>query len=229
MNIELQHPFWPRYCYDYNKLLKNVTTLDQFRANLNKQSAEHPDYFSPNNYKGAAFEALIEAIINLHPVDKRIDCPRYVPIQFHPAANSADEYGVDGVGSTGEGGLHLVQVKYKTNPKSWLNDTNDNISRFPAALGGGNWDDYIIPNKKTAMTIWTSGQGVVYSIKNNMPNVRIFNYWAIRQLIDNNFIFWSTITNLVKNSFPSKNKDDRHSSSILDNARQFMNSEKSES
>jgi hypothetical protein len=181
MNIVLQHHF-KHVCYDVNQLLDDVDTLSKFMRNLNKQSELKPLHFSPDKYKGDAFESLIEALIILSPVDKRINLIDYSPTEI-------DEKGVDGVGKSHDGSVHCVQIKYRSDVKKFLTEKEDHIAMFSAFAQA--------KYKAKFMTIFTTSAGLHYNLDDFDGTVKTFNYADLQKLVDNNDAFWTNYRTLL--------------------------------
>jgi hypothetical protein len=55
---------------------------------LVKQSASEPDMWDPVLYRGDGFEAFVETLIKLSPIDKRINIVEYSPESTNPQLKS---------------------------------------------------------------------------------------------------------------------------------------------
>lgn len=181
MQIELKHHF-RHTCYDKEKLLHGVNTLSQFMRNLNKQSLEKPDYFESETYKGDGFEALVEALIVLSPVDKRINIVDYKP-------TPVGEKGVDGVGRTHAGEIHCIQAKYSSDTNKFVTEGSNSIAMFPA---------FASSYGAKHLTLFTTAKDlhpVLENFKND--NFITHGYESLRKFLDNNEAFWSNFKRLL--------------------------------
>tara|TARA_S200002703_G_C3725810_1_gene222988 strand:+ start:74 stop:631 length:558 start_codon:yes stop_codon:yes gene_type:complete len=182
MEIKLEHHF-VNTCYDIDKLFKGVNTLSKFLRNLDKQSTENPAMWDPNKYKGDGFECLVEAIIKLHPVDKRINITNYQP-------SPVDEMGIDGSGETLNGMPHEVQAKMSMDPTKLITEQHEHIAMFPGMAGTKHM------GKKFQMTLFTTGKDLHYVLENFHGKVRVLGYYDIQKLIDHP-TFWQLFYNLM--------------------------------
>jgi hypothetical protein len=179
--LSLKHRF-AKQCYSVNKLLDNTDKLSTFMRKLEKQATEEPDRWDRDTYVGDGFECLIEALIKLSPMDKRINIMDYQP-------QTGVDMGVDGIGYGHDGQAHTVQMKYRSNTISVLTANKDHISNFVSQSAM----KYNISKDYGHMTIFTTAKDLHEEINREMYNdkVRTLGYDDIRKLIDGNMAFWS--------------------------------------
>lgn len=192
--IKTNHDF-KHICYDVDTLLKNVDTLSKFSNRLNKQSVLNINRWSSEDYRGKAFEALIEVLILASPIDKRINIIDYKPIL-------KEDYGVDGVGKSHDGRSHTIQIKYRSNSSETLTANKDHLSNFVAKSDSMFLDEMILTSRKTHMTIFTSAKDLNSSVNEGIyhDRVRVLGYKEISKLIDKNNIFWDLFKNSLQNN-----------------------------
>ena len=170
-------------CYDAKKLLDGCNKLNTFMTRVNKQSQEDRGMgWTPDEYKGMAFEALIEVLVCSSPIDKRIGIKDYRP---HNTKLDGPDFGIDGYGLRHNGNLHTVQIKFRSDVMSELT-TRDMISNFVAKTTSS-------PVYKDAdMTIFTTAKGLGQKIAEDMYHgrVRTLGFNEIKKLVDNNQAFW---------------------------------------
>jgi hypothetical protein len=178
----MKHLFQHR-CYDANKLLEGCNKLSTFMNRVNKQAAEDRGMgWTSDEYKGMAFEALIEVLICASPIDKRIDIKDYRP---HSSKLDGQDMGIDGFGFSHNGNLHTIQIKFRNDVMSELN-TKDMISNFVAKTTSS-------PVYKDAdMTLFTTAKGLGQKIAEDMYHgrVRTLGHKELSKLIDGNQAFW---------------------------------------
>ena len=178
----MKHLFQYR-CYDSKKLLTGCVKLSTFIDRVNKQANEdHNMGWSIDEYKGMAFEALVEVLICASPIDKRINVKEY-----RPASTKIDgpDMGIDGYGVSHNGKLHTVQAKFRSDVMTNLT-TKAMISNFVANTATS-------PIYKDAdMTLITTAKGLHQKIADEMYNgrVRTLGFNDLRKLVDNNLAFW---------------------------------------
>lgn len=179
----MKHRF-RKVCYNPNQLLEGVNDLAKFMRNLERQASEdHARGWTADEYKGMAFEALIEVLITASPVDKRINITDYRP---HNAKIDGRDMGIDGFGLSHNGRQHTVQIKYRIDPNAVLT-TRDSISNFVAKTMSH--PDY----RDADMTIFTTAKDLHQVIAEDMYHgrVRTLARRDLSKLIDNNTAFWN--------------------------------------
>lgn len=178
----MKHKFQHR-CYNATNLLKDCNKLNTFMTRLNKQAGEeHGMGWTSDEYKGMAFEALVEVLVTASPIDKRINIKDYRP---HCSKIDGADMGIDGFGLSHDGNLHTVQIKYRSNVITDLT-TKDMISNFVATTASS-------PVYKDAdMTVFTTAKGLGQKIAEDMYHgrVRTIGFKDLSKLIDNNQSFW---------------------------------------
>ncbi|MCX7593126.1 MAG: hypothetical protein N2235_05090 [Fischerella sp.] len=181
----MKHRF-AKICPNANKLLDSVETLSGFMRRVEKLSTD-PAWtslnWSPDEYKGDALEALVEVLITLSPIDKRINIVEYRP---HDNKIDGSDMGIDGYGLSHNGKLHTVQVKYRSNTQKDLTANEDHISNFVAKTTSS-------PKYKDAdMTIFTTAKDLNQKVNEGMyhDRVRVLGFRDLSKLIDNNQPFW---------------------------------------
>jgi hypothetical protein len=178
----MKHPFRYR-CYDAKKLLDGCEKLSTFMSRVNKQAGEDRGMgWSADDYKGMAFEALVEVLITASPIDKRIGIKEYRP---HNHKTDGQDMGIDGYGLSHNGNLHTVQIKYRSDVMSDLT-TKDMISNFVATTTAS-------PVYKEAdMTLFTTAKGLGQKISESMYHnrVRTLGFTELKKLVDTNQAFW---------------------------------------
>jgi predicted helicase len=183
----MQHRF-KHTCYDVRKLLLGCTTLKEFVKRSVKQSEERPELWDPMTYRGDAFEALVEVLINCSPIDKRINIVNYSPWD---TKKFGDDMGVDGLGKSHNGNPHTVQVKFRSNPTELLTANKDHISNFVAKSLS------MYKGQDVDMTIFTTANSLLKTTNEGMYHdmVRTMGFKEISKMIDKNQSFWYIFCN----------------------------------
>jgi hypothetical protein len=194
MEIKLEHHFL-KTCHDIKELLQNVKKLNTFISRLERQSQLFPNRYDPDKYKGDGFEFFTEALLKLSPVDNRIAIGNY-----HPELG--DDTGVDGYGIGIDGKPATVQVKFRSNADQQLTANQDHLSNFGFASQNRYGVDV---NSTTNMLIVTSASGLHYFTEEHMllNKVRVLGRETLRDLVDNNELFWNNFRKIVENSLNS--------------------------
>jgi len=200
MRITLNHSFATR-SHDIQGLLDGCNKLSTFCTRLEKQSVLHPDKYNPDKYKGDGFELLVEALIKLSPVDNRIGISNY------GVCDGNTDIGVDGYGIGIDGMISTVQIKYRSNNAQQLTANSDHLSNFTAAskdlfISEAIRDNSLLKHieSKNRMLIVTTADGLHHFTDNKMfsNRVRCIGYQQLRELLDNNLLFWDTFRELLK-------------------------------
>lgn len=186
----MQHRF--RYvCYDAAKLLEGCNKLSTFVSRVNKQAAEeHHMGWTPDEYKGFAFEAFVEVLVTSSPIDKRINI-----VNYRPANTKKDgpDMGIDGYGISHNGNLHTVQAKFRSDGTDILT-TRDDVSNFVANTDSKLKEDPDYQHYTDVdMTVFTTAKDLHHIIKEQMyyGRVRVIGYNDLRGFVDGNEAFWS--------------------------------------
>ena len=188
MKIKLKHNFINR-AHDLKELIDNCYKLSTFCNRLEKQSLLYPNRYDPDKYKGDGFELLVEALIKLSPIDNRIGIGNYEPIQ-------ADDTGVDGIGIGIDNEIATVQIKYRSNSQQKLTANKDHLSNFVMT---SLMKYKVNSDTKTNMLIITTADGLHHFTDNEMflNQVRCIGYKQLRELLDNNKLFWNNFKKLL--------------------------------
>lgn len=187
LTTELSHRFLVT-CHDINALLKDCNKLSTFCSRLEKQSTMFPNRYNPDKYKGDGLELFTEALIKLSPTDNRIGIGDYKVVE-------GQDVGVDGAGVGANGRPATVQVKYRGNGASLLTANNDHLSNFVAASFIHN---SVLPDDRNNMLIVTTAEGLHFFTDKEMyaGKVRCLGRDQLRQLVDNNELFWNRFREL---------------------------------
>lgn len=175
-------------CYNIDWLLDGCYKLSTYMSRLRTQSEKNPDLFDPDKYFGDGFEALIESVILQFGQTKKIMIKDYQPIH-------EDDLGVDGFGYGPNGEIHTVQIKARSNSQSVLTANKDHISNFVAH----SHSRYGGESKVKYMTIFTTAADL-HRVAHEMyaNEVRVIGNKDIKNLIDNNDMFWTTFRDDLK-------------------------------
>jgi hypothetical protein len=176
----MQHRF-KNTCYDAHALLDGCLTLKKFMQRAITQSESRPEMWDPMTYRGDAFEALVEVLINCSPIDKRINIVNYRPWN---TKLDGDDMGVDGIGNSHNGRPHTIQGKLRSNVTELLTANKDHISNFVAKS--------LSMYKEVDMTIFTTAKDLHHTVNEGMYHgqVRVLGFKEISKLIDKNESFW---------------------------------------
>ena len=187
--MNLTHPFKTQ-AHDLSALLDNCNKLSTFCSRLEKQSTLFPDRYDSEKYKGDGFELFVEALIKLSPVDNRIGIGSYEVV-------TEGDVGVDGYGIGANGNPATVQVKYRGNTDSVLTANKDHLSNFLTASTFRYGVD--ASEDKANRLIVTTAKGLHRFTESEMlhDKVRYLGHEDLRQLVDNNKLFWKNFRSLA--------------------------------
>jgi hypothetical protein len=185
--VTLEHSF-KRKCHNLPGLLAGCVKVSTYIKRLAEQSLLHPDRYDPDKYKGDGLELFVEALLKLSPVDCRLGITNY---QIEEGVDT----GVDGHGIGIDGKVATVQVKYRSNTEKVLTANEDHLSNFTSAsvLRYG-----VDPSLNTNMLIITTAEGLHYFTNDEMfqKKVRCIGNKELRELVDNNTLFWNAFREL---------------------------------
>ena len=181
----------------FDIIFKEPKTLSQLSTKIIKFSGLYNRflYNNPDKMKGDIFEIFAECFFKILAADNRIGVYGYNP------APPIDDYGVDGTG-IGMDDLPLtVQVKFRSDGSAEL--TQDDIKQF-AFQSIVNFD--VDKNTKTNMIVFTNAKGLHWATESRVfsGRVRALGYFEVSQLIDNNKIFWRSLTDMVQETIKVK-------------------------
>ena len=200
--MEIKHSFKYK-AHDLVGLFDKVNKMSTFKTKLQKQSRQDEINYPYNDYVGDGFEFLVELIIKLHPVDNRIGISKYEPFQ-------ENDNGVDGYGINMDGTPCAIQVKFRSDTEYELSATGDHLDSFineaQHKMRGQHvpvlyQDEDGCPRHY----IFTTAKGLHHyteSVKFSGYKVKVFGWKDLESMLDNNFIFWDKIREIVKNLFP---------------------------
>jgi len=179
--MQLTHPFLTK-AHDLPGLLDGCNKLSTYCTRLKKQSTLFPDRYDVLKYTGDGFELFVEALIKLSPTDNRIGIGDYQLV-------TTGDIGVDGFGIGANGKPATVQVKYRDNQNSILTANADHLTNFTSASV---FHYEVDKDDSTNMLIITTASGLHFFTDHVMfgGKVRCINRDQLRQLVDNNVLFW---------------------------------------
>lgn len=162
--------------------------MSTFCTHLEKQAALHPNRYDPDKYKGDGFELFAEALIKLFPVDGRIGIGNYKVV-------TEGDTGADGTGIGMNGRPATTQMKYRGDSRTLLKANQDHLSNFIAA----SQNKYgVLVDDMDNMLIITTAENVHPFTRDEMlyKKVRCVGYQDLRNLVDNNSLFWNQFRSL---------------------------------
>jgi hypothetical protein len=181
------------------ELFEGVRKFSTFKNRLEKQALLNPVRYPTEKYLGDGFEFFIELMLSVFPCDKRMGVYDYKPVLAH------EDIGMDGSGVNINNEPCAVQIKYKTDTTSELTANRDRLSNFiTAAAHQGIFFDNDNP-KNIRHFIFTTAESLHHYTDNEMfkNKVRCFGIKHIKEITDNNIIFWEKITEMVKTRYES--------------------------
>lgn len=185
--MNLEHRF-KLTCHNLDQLLTDCNKINTYCSRLEKQAEMFPDRYDPDKYKGDGLEFFVEALIKLSPVDNRIGVGKYKIVE-------GQDVGVDGSGVGANGRPATVQVKYRQS-NYVLTANADHLSNFVMA---SMLHEHVDPNDQNNMLIITTGKGLHYFTEDEMyaKKVRCLGREQLRELVDNNDLFWDKFRELA--------------------------------
>jgi hypothetical protein len=163
---------------------------------IHDYTAEFPD--SPgqpgtglDRFKGKVYEIFINAFLILKGSDPRVGVSDYIPV------NGIDDYGVDGIGKGMDNKNLTVQIKYRSNPKTIL--YQDDMRNF----GFQSLTKYDVDKHTTTNLLLISSCAGLHPVVNAGSfngQIRELTHTMLKDMIDDNTIFWQELLTLVNNT-----------------------------
>lgn len=183
----------------FDKLLKDTTTLSKLSNRIVKISKDFEKlaYKDANKVKGDLFEIFAECFFKILAADNRIGVYDYKP------APPIDDYGVDGIGEGMDEKPLTVQVKFRANDTTEL--TQDDIKQFGLqSIVNYNVDK----DTKTNMIVFTNARGLHWITETKVfsSRIRCLGYEQISALVDNNTVFWRSLSDMIKETIEIRYK-----------------------
>ena len=140
-----------------------------------------------NDFKGDAFEHLVQCVIEYLGHDETIDC---VDVN----ATEKNKIGIDLVGQTNDGKPHLHQCKFIGSPTSTIrwNVVSDFVGACPKHDEGSGYK----------MTFWTTCKGVSPQARDAAPSLTVFGIDWLGDTLGSNEEFWDFIYGKSLNATP---------------------------
>jgi hypothetical protein len=189
----LQHNFITK-AHSLTNLFEGVHKMSQFMRRLEADALIDPIRYDPNKYLGDGFEFFIELFLMLYPCDKRIGVSDYVPVQ-------ENDNGVDGIGINTKREKCVVQIKYRTNTQGFLTANLDHLSNM---ISDGQFNHGVVADMSDPNNfrhfIFTTAEGLNFYTDQEMykSKVKCIGYQDFRVLLDDNYVFWNTALEIVK-------------------------------
>jgi hypothetical protein len=189
------------------KVFDGVSTLNGFLDNLEKQSCKNPLYVDTVKYIEEGFEAFVEILIKLRPVNGRIGITDY-----EPTGRLKNTIAGTGINSFGE--TVLIHTKYQSklvkqlaNYKSWCEPL------LAAYIFDGVNNHHVRPeievfSKRKFLIFTTSETAHFYRDLEFFEGVvATYGRTYIKDLVDGNKPFWDSARRAIKNSLSVVVKD----------------------
>lgn len=143
-----------------------------------------------NKFKGDLFEIFAECFFGIFAADNRTGVYNYAPV---PAE---EDNGVDGTATNMDGLLTTVQVKFKTNPETFLKERDIKQFGFQSVLFG------VDPNATKNMVVFTNCKGLHWYTNNIVfrNKLRTIDGLFLSKMVDNNPAFFDEMRKLIHNS-----------------------------
>jgi len=194
----IEHQFKTK-SHDLCDLFSKTNKMSTFKAKVERQANQNIQDYPYNDYVGDAFEFLVELIIKLHPVDNRLGITNYTPVQL-------DDNGVDGYGINMDGENCAVQVKFRGDVTSTLSATKDYLDSFINESQHklrGKFVPMLYTTEKGCPRhyIFTTNEGLHHyteTEKWKAFNIHVIKWSTLRQMLDNNYLFWDKCREIVK-------------------------------
>lgn len=149
------------------------------------------DYNSPgtglNRFKGEVFEIFINGFLIICGTDARVSVLNYTP------ERKVNDWGVDGYGIGNNGGPLTVQIKFRSNANHLI--TQDELGQFAYQ----SIIAYNVDKDSNNLLLITSCEGLnpITASQVFMNKIRVINGEIIKNIVDDNNIFWENFLKLI--------------------------------
>jgi len=184
----------------FDELFKETKTLKDLTKKISKLSLTYKQLAysekeGSNKVKGDLFEIFAECFLNIFSAHPRIGVYDYRP------GPAVDDYGVDGYGVGMDNNPCTVQVKFRQNITSEL--VLDDIKNFE----GFSYRNYKVPvDTTTNLIFFTNAKGLNFITEAKVLSgaSRTIGNKLIRELVDNNNVFWKEVLEMVELTIKEK-------------------------
>ena len=169
------------------------------------------DYNSPgsglNRFKGDVFEIFINGFLILCGIDARVSVLNYTP------ERKINDWGVDGYGLGNDGGPLTVQIKFRSNVNHLITQNELGQFAYQSIIA------YNVDKDSNNLLLITSCEGLnpITASQIFMNKIRVINGETIKNIVDDNNIFWENFLKLIDNTIKVKfSHDALYSISLMD-------------
>ena len=175
----------------------NATSLKELMKNIEKMTSFSYDKFknvfeSAEKMKGSIFEIFAECFFIVNKGDNRAGVYNYMPVK------SMDDNGVDAYGIGLDGNPVTVQIKYRNNITTKLEERDIKQFGWQSIVKYKVKEDSKIKN----LIIFTTANNLNWHTESKvfLNKIYVINYDTIAKMIDNNVCFWLSIKQILTNS-----------------------------
>lgn len=186
INIKLKEAdYLPNFFTDVSTLKQLVKKIDKLAHNDYKRF----NLKDPEKFKGNLFEIFAECFFLLFSSHNKIGIYNYTPVV------DIQDYGVDATAIGMDGKPATIQVKYRNNVTVQL--TQDDLKQFPfqSIVKYG-----VEPKTQSNMIVFTSARELHWVTEGNvfLGTLTTIGYPAISAFVDNNWVFWQNLKDIIK-------------------------------
>lgn len=205
MNIRLIHPARHEDRFKWDEILSGVADLAEFEKNLRKGCNKDIDYLTETEqgkkirtYLGDAWEVFVEMLIKSHPYDRRVGISAYTPCHPGLPGKGQIDMGVDGYGTGTNLRPATVQSKFRSKATDRLTSNGAHLVNFAWTSTGPDFG--VLRDDTDNMLVVTNCAGLHYFTEGSMLDgkVRCLNRDHIKDMVDNNLVFWEEFRNATK-------------------------------
>jgi hypothetical protein len=181
----------------FDLVFKDTKTLSQLSTKIVKLSKAFSNlsYKDGDKLKGDLFEIFAECFFKILSADNRIGVYNYQP------GPAADDYGVDGFGVGMDDKPLTVQVKFRSDKTTEL--TQKDIKEFAFQ----SIKKYKVDiDTRTNMVVFTNAKSLHWVTEKEvfLDSLKTIGFDQISLLVDNNTVFWKSVSDLIKNTIIEK-------------------------
>jgi hypothetical protein len=181
----------------FDKMFKDVNTFAEVVKRIDRSTEESYTtlgFKDKYEFIGDLFEIFAEMFFIINAADNRVGITNYIPTP------KSTDHGVDGFGIGINGKTATVQVKFRSDRTKELLERDIKQFGYTSIVGYS-----VDKDTTTNMIIFTSGKGLHWFTGSKMfeNHMRVINYEMISKLIDNNYGFWNSCSELLAESYKS--------------------------
>jgi len=204
VSLFLKNPNIYKILFGPNRNGEPVTKLDTLTGRIYRLCEKlmpeyadmYPDQYNKpgtglDKFKGEVYEIFMNGLLLLKGSDARVGVADYKPVKSH------DDHGVDGIGKGMDGKNLTVQIKYRSDPRHQLTQTE--LKQF-WGISFAAYGVEVTTSDNILLISSCFGLHPLTAAKTFGGQIREINAETTRNIVDGNTIFWNDFQTLIDNS-----------------------------